>query len=149
MGLFDELNKAVVSQQQLLNYNDLLSKAGVSIPDLKVADEGGTLKISGTVTDMQQAEKAIAALKAAAPGKEIENLLQAEDLTSKSIKMQVMTKESNLNIRRGPGTKFEVVGKAPHLSIVQLIKRMYNDWYFVRTEAGVEGFCAKDFLREI
>ena len=76
------------------------------------------------------------------------NLLEIEDLSAKNIKMKVVTKESNLNIRKGPGTNFEIVGKAAHNSTVQLIKRMYNDWYYIRTDAGVEGFCAANFLQQ-
>ncbi len=63
--------------------------------------------------------------------------------------MKVATQESNLNVRQGPGTEFEIVGKAAHNSVVQLIKRMYNDWYYIRTEQGIEGFSSKNFLKEI
>ncbi len=149
MGLFDEVNKAVVNQQQQKNYGDILQQAGINIPNLWVQDVKGTLTIAGTVPDMQTAEKAVAALKAQPGVVNVFNLLEMEDLTSKNIKMKVITKSSNLNIRKGPGTDFEIVGKAAHESQVQLIKRMYNDWYFVRTEDGVEGFSSANYLQGV
>ena len=63
--------------------------------------------------------------------------------------MKVVTKSSNLNIRKGPGTNFEIVGKAAHNSKVHRIKKMYNGWYFIKSEAGVEGFCSTDYLAQL
>ena len=149
MGLFDEVNKAVVNQKQQNNYGDILRQAGINIPNLWVQDLNGTITLAGTVPDMQTAEKAVAALKAQPGVVNVFNLLEMEDLTSKNIKMKVITKSSNLNIRKGPGTDYEIVGKAAHESQVQLIKRMYNDWYFVRTEDGTEGFSSANYLQGI
>ncbi|MDB5120627.1 MAG: peptide-binding protein [Sphingobacteriales bacterium] len=148
MGLFDEVNKAVVNQQQVNDYTAVLQKSGVSIQNLKVVNTNGKLTISGAVTDTGTAEKAVAALKSQPGISEVVNLLEIEDLTAKNIRMIVATQESNLNIRNGPGTTFEIVGKAAHNSSVQLIKRMYNDWYYIKTDSGIEGFCAKNFLKE-
>lgn len=148
MGLFDEVNNAVVNQQQVNDYTAVFQKAGVTVQNLKVANSSGKLTVSGTVGDLQSAEKAFAALKSQPGVSEVVNLLEIEDLTAKNVKMSVNTKESNLNIRSGPGADFEIVGKAAHNSTVQLIKRMYNDWYYIKTDSGIEGFCAKNFLTE-
>jgi len=148
MGLFDEVNKAVVNQQEQNNFSATLQKAGVAVSDLKVQQNAGKLTVAGKISDAATAEKAIATLKSQAGVTEVVNLLEIEDLSAKNIKMKVVTKESNLNIRKGPGTNFEIVGKAAHNSTVQLIKRMYNDWYYIRTDAGVEGFCAANFLQQ-
>lgn len=149
MGLFDEVNNAVVNQQQQKNYSDILKQSGINIPNLRVQEVSGTLTIAGTVPDMQTAEKAVDALKTQPGVVNVFNLLEMEDLTSKNIKMKVITKSSNLNIRKGPGTDYDIVGKAAHESNVQLIKRMYNDWYFVRTEDGVEGFSSANYLQGV
>ena len=149
MGLFDEVNKAVVNQQQVNDYSAVLQQAGVTVQNLKVANNGGKLTISGAVSDIAEAEKAVAALKGQPGITEIVNLLEIEDLTAQNIKMLVATQQSNLNIRQGPGTDYEIVGKSAHNSQVQLIKRMYNDWFYIKTDAGIEGFCAKNFLKEV
>ncbi len=149
MGLFDQVNKAVVNQQQQNNYGEVLKESGISIPNLWVQNVDGDLTIAGTVPDMQTAEKAVAALKAQPGIVDVVNLLEMEDLTSKNIRMTVVTKSSNLNIRKGPGTEYEIVGKAAHESQVQLIKKMYNDWYYVRTDDGTEGFSSADYLQGV
>ena len=148
MGLFDEVNKAVINQQQVNNYEGVLQKEGISISNLKVANANGTLTVSGKVSGSADAEQAEAALKTQPGVSAVINLLEIEDLTAQNIKMQVATKESNLNIRIGPGTDFGIAGKAAHNSTVQLIKRMYNDWYYIKTDHGIEGFCYKDYLKE-
>ncbi|MDX9929329.1 MAG: SH3 domain-containing protein [Bacteroidales bacterium] len=81
--------------------------------------------------------------------KEVKNYLEVEDLSSRNIMMRVATRSSNLNIRKGPGTQFEIVGKAAHNSQVQLLKKMYNGWYFIRSANGTEGFCSTDYLAYI
>ena len=149
MGLFDDLAKAITTPQEKANYSSLLSAAGISIPNLGCSLEKGVLSVTGTVPDGATAEAAVAALKKAPGVSEVKNYLVVEDLTSKNIKMKVVTKSSNLNIRKGPGTQFDVVGKAAHNSEVQLIKKMYNGWYYIKSANGVFGFCSTEFLAQI
>lgn len=149
MGLFDEVNKAVVNQQQINDYTSVLQNAGINIPDLKVVNNNGTVTVSGKVSGAEDAEKAETALKSAPGVTAVINLLEVEDLTAQNLKMKVATQESNLNIRIGPGTDFSIAGKAAHDSTVSLIKRMYNDWYYIKTDQGIEGFCYKDYLKEV
>lgn len=148
MGLFDKLAKSITTPQEKANYNSILSAAGVSIPNLGVSQEKGVLTVTGTVPDGATAEKAVAALRKMPGVTDVKNYLEVEDLTSKKIMMKVVTKSSNLNIRKGPGTNFEIIGKAAHNSQVQLIKKMYNGWYFIRSENGTEGFCSTDYLAQ-
>ena len=149
MGLFDKLAQSITTPAEKANYTSLLSAAGVSIPNLKCSLENGILSVSGTVPDSAVADKAIAALKKAPGVKDVKNYLEVEDLTAKNIRMKVVTKSSNLNIRKGPGTDFDIVGKAAHNSTVQVIKKMYNGWYYIKSEQGVEGFCSTDYLGPI
>lgn len=149
MGLFDDLAKAITTPQEKANYSSLLSAAGISIPNLGCSLEKGVLSVTGTVPDGATAEAAVAALKKAPGVSEVKNYLVVEDLTSKNIKMKVVTKSSNLNIRKGPGTQFDIVGKAAHNSEVQLIKKMYNGWYYIKSANGVFGFCSTEFLAQI
>jgi len=149
MGLFDDLAKAITTPQEKANYSSLLKAAGISIPNLGCSLVKGVLSVTGTVPDGATAETAVAALKKAPGVTEVKNYLVVEDLTSRNIKMKVVTKSSNLNIRKGPGTNFEVVGKAAHHSEVQLIKKMYNGWYYIKSATGIYGFCSTEFLAQI
>jgi uncharacterized protein YgiM (DUF1202 family) len=149
MGLFDNLAKAITTPQEKANYVGLLSAAGIKIPNLGCSLEKGVLSITGTVPDGATAEAAVAALKKAPGVTEIKNYLEVEDLRSKNIMMKVVTKSSNLNIRKGPGTQFDIVGKAAHHSQVQLIKKMYNGWFYIKAADGTEGFCSTDYLAQV
>lgn len=149
MGLFDKLAQAVTTPQEKANYNSLLNAAGISIPDVKFSMENGILTVTGQVPDGATAESAVAALKKAPGVSDVKNYLVVEDLTSRRIMMKVVTKSSNLNIRKGPGTNYDIIGKAAHNSQVQLIKKMYNGWYYIKSENGTEGFCSTDYLAQI
>lgn len=149
MGLFDNLAKAITTPQEKANFVALLTAAGIKIPNLGCSMEKGILTITGTVPDGTTAESAVAILKKAPGVTEVKNYLEVEDLSSKKIMMKVVTKSSNLNIRKGPGTQFDIVGKAAHHSQVQLIKKMYNGWYYIKAADGTEGFCSTDFLAQV
>jgi uncharacterized protein YgiM (DUF1202 family) len=149
MGLFDRLSKAITTPQEKANYVSILSAAGINIPNLGCSMEKGVLTVTDTVPDGPTAEAAIAALKKAPGVIEIKNFLEVEDLTSRRIMMRVATKTSNLNIRKGPGTQYDIIGKAAHDSQVQLIKKMYNGWYYIKSADGTEGFCSTDYLAQI
>lgn len=149
MGLFDRLSKAITTPQEKANYTSILSAAGINIPNLGCSLDKGVLTVTGTVSDGPTAEVAIAALKRAPGVTEVKNYLEVEDLTARHIMMRVATKSSNLNIRKGPGTQFEIIGKAAHNSQVQLIKKMYNGWYYIKSADGTEGFCSTDYLAQI
>lgn len=149
MGLFDNLAAAVTTPAEKANYDSLLTAAGISVKNLGCSLDNGVLSVSGTVADSVSAEAAINALKAAPGVREIKNYLEIEDLTSQNLFMKVVTKSSNLNIRKGPGTDFEIIGKAAHDSKVQLIKKMYNGWYYIKSAEGIDGFCSVDYLQQI
>lgn len=149
MGLFDNVNSTVAAQQQQNDYNTALISAGVTVQDLRAQNDAGILTIFGNVTDQATAEKAVTALKTQPGVKDVVNLLEIEDLTAKNVKMKIATQQSNLNIRKGPGTEYDIVGKAAHGTSVQLIKKMFNNWYYIKTDSGIEGFCAANFLEEI
>lgn len=149
MGFFDNLAKAITTPQEKANYNALLSAAGIKIPNLGCSLENGTLTVTGTVPDGPTADAAIAALQKAPGVTAVKNYLEVEDLTAKHIMMKVVTKSSNLNIRKGPGTNFDIIGKAAHGSQVQLIKKMYNGWYYIKSAQGIDGFCSTDYLAPV
>lgn len=149
MGLFDELAKSITTPAEKANYNTILAAAGIKIPNLGFSMVNGVLSVTGTIPDGATADTVVAALKKAPGVKEVRNYLEVEDLTSKHIMMKVVTRSSNLNIRKGPGTQFDIVGKAAHHSNVQLIKKMYNGWYYIKSSDGTEGFCSTDYLGQL
>src|SRR6478609_9338933 len=61
-------------------------------------------------------------------------------------KAKVVTQESNLNIRKGPGTEQPVVGKAAHNEIVTVLNQTNQQWWLIKTNAGAEGYVYAQYL---
>ncbi|WP_346239157.1 SH3 domain-containing protein [Niabella insulamsoli] len=60
---------------------------------------------------------------------------------------QAVITGSNINIRKGPSTDQEVVGTAQQYEIVDVLKKVNDEWSSIRTSGGVEGFIASEFLQ--
>ena len=63
--------------------------------------------------------------------------------------VRVITQESNLNIRKGPGTDQPIVGKAAKDEIITLISKSSDLWWSVRTVDGEEGYAYAQYLEPI
>ncbi len=61
-------------------------------------------------------------------------------------KATVNTDSSNLNIRKGPGTDQPIIGKAAHHSTVELVSKVNEQWWVIRTENGEEGYAYAQYL---
>jgi len=61
-------------------------------------------------------------------------------------KAKVVTQESNLNSRKGPGTEQPVVGKAAHNEIVTVLNQTNQQWWLIKTNAGAEGYVYAQYL---
>jgi uncharacterized protein YgiM (DUF1202 family) len=61
-------------------------------------------------------------------------------------KAKVTTKESNLNIRKGPGTEQPIVGKAAHNEIVTVLNQTNQQWWLIKTDGGAEGYAYSQYL---
>jgi uncharacterized protein YgiM (DUF1202 family) len=64
-------------------------------------------------------------------------------------KAKVTTSQSNLNIRKGPGTDQPVVGKAAHNETVTLVNKSSELWWLVRTDKGAEGYASAMYLEPV
>lgn len=64
-------------------------------------------------------------------------------------KVKVITKESNLNIRKGPGTDQPIVGKAAHNDVITLVGKANDLWWLVRDNDGEEGYAYAQYLEPV
>lgn len=64
-------------------------------------------------------------------------------------KLKVTTNNSNLNIRSGPGTNDEIIGKAARHEIITLLRKENDQWWFVKTDDGEEGYCYTQYLTPV
>ncbi len=72
-----------------------------------------------------------------------------EPIQAGGFKIKVATNGSNLNIRKDTNTESDIVGKAPNGSIVKLVEKTNDEWWLVRTDDGVEGYCYAQYLKPI
>jgi len=61
-------------------------------------------------------------------------------------KVTVTTDSTNLNIRKGPGTDQEIIGKAAHGAIVTVLSTPNAQWSLIKTEKGEEGYVYSKYL---
>jgi uncharacterized protein YgiM (DUF1202 family) len=130
-------------------YKTLIDQAnGAGINDLQVREQDGVLYIDGTAAAGKTKDDLWATYAAIDPdftgGDLVLNIKTG--VASGSAKLKVTTESDNLNIRKGPGTNYPVVGKAARHEIVDLISQPNEQWWLVRTAAGEEGYAYAFFL---
>ena len=64
-------------------------------------------------------------------------------------KLKVTTNRTNLNIRKGPGTDHEIVGKAARHEIVTLVTKENDQWWIIKTDDGEQGYSYTQYLTPI
>jgi len=75
-------------------------------------------------------------------------ILNIDASAAAGTKAKVTTQSSNLNIRKGPGTDQEIIGKAAHDEIVNVISRPNEQWSLIRTTGGKEGYVYSQYLTQ-
>lgn len=130
-------------------YNPLVEESkSINTADLQVREQNNVLYIDGTVTSGQHKDQLWDAYNKIDPdyraGDLVLNIQVAPD--AQSTTMRVTTQSSNLNIRKGPGTNQEIIGKAAHEATVTLLSKYNDDWSLIRDENGVEGYCSTQYL---
>ncbi len=63
--------------------------------------------------------------------------------------VRVITQETNLNIRKGPGTDQPIVGKAAKGEIITKLGDANDQWASVRTDDGEEGYAYSQYLEPV
>lgn len=61
--------------------------------------------------------------------------------------LEVVTEQSNLNIRQEPSTEGTIVGKAAKGEKVTLVEQFSAEWWKIKTAQGEEGYAYARYLR--
>ena len=75
-------------------------------------------------------------------------ILNIDASAAAGTKATVTTQSSNLNIRKGPGTDQQVIGKAAHNEVVNVISKANDQWSLIRTDKGEEGYVYTQYLTQ-
>lgn len=68
---------------------------------------------------------------------------------SEGAKLKVTTNKTNLNIRSGPGTDNSIVGKAARHEVVTLVRKENDQWWWIKTDDGEEGYSFTQYLTPV
>ena len=129
-------------------YKQLLDAANASgVSNLQVSEQDNVLHIDGDAPDGATKDKLWDIYGKIDPdfrsGDVVMNVNVAASAGSKA---KVTTDSTNLNIRKGPGTDQPIVGKAAHNEIVTLQSKTNDQWWLIKTDAGVEGYAYAQYL---
>jgi uncharacterized protein YgiM (DUF1202 family) len=126
---------------------DAATSAGIS--DLQVREQDSVLYIDGTSPSGEVKDNLWNVYNSIDPDFRSGDLILNIDASAAAgTKAKVTTQSSNLNIRKGPGTDQEIVGKAAHGETISVISKANDQWSLVRTDAGEEGYVYSQYLTQ-
>jgi len=131
-------------------YKELINAAQrASVRNLTVTESDNVLYINGTVSDGQTKDNLWNIYNKIDPDFRAGDLILNIDASAAAgTKAKVTTESSNLNIRKGPGTDQEIIGKAAHNEIVSVISKANEQWSLIRTDKGKEGYVYTQYLTQ-
>ncbi len=146
MGLFEAFKKKVGQKSEEINpLFEIVKNANLGIDNLQVSNEMGKVRVSGTVQNGKVVSEVEELLKGQQGVISFENALDIADVSGSNIKYMVATNSSNLNVRKGPGIDFDIIGKFPNGTTITLVRRINDTWFIVISEQ-LEGHCHTDYL---
>lgn len=129
-------------------YQELVDLARLN--NVLVNESGKVLKFDGVVSSPTVKDKMWEIYQRIDPQfKSNDVLLNIKTAVSDGEKVKVVTNESRLNIRKGPGTDQPIVGKAEKGDIITLISKANEQWWLVRDIDGEEGYCYAQYLEPV
>lgn len=115
-----------------------------------VTDSGNVLKVEGSVPSADLKNKMWDIYNRIDPNYRSGDLvLNVKVDAPDGGKVKVVTQESNLNIRKGPGTDQPIVGKAAKGDIITLVGKANDQWWLVRDNDGEEGYSYSQYLEPV
>lgn len=115
-----------------------------------VTDSGNVLKVEGSVPSADLKNKMWDIYNRIDPNYRSGDLvLNVKVDAPDGGKVKVVTQESNLNIRKGPGTDQPIVGKAAKGDIITLVGKANDQWWLVKDNDGEEGYSYSQYLEPV
>jgi Bacterial SH3 domain len=129
-------------------YQELINAAKTSgVKNLQVREQNNVLYIDGDASSGAVKDNLWNIYNKIDPDFRAGDLVLNVNVTAAAgSKAKVTTKESNLNIRKGPGTEQPVVGKAAHNEIVTVLNQTNQQWWLIKTDSGAEGYVYSQYL---
>jgi hypothetical protein len=133
-------------------YKELIDAAtNAGVANLQVREQEGVLYIDGETsgTIKQQLWDIYGKLDPDYAGGDLMLNINSIAGVSEGAKLKVTTNRTNLNIRKGPSTEDTIVGKAARHEIVTLVKKENDQWWYIQTKDGEEGYSYTQYLTPV
>lgn len=129
-------------------YKTLIDAAKQSgVTGLEVREQDNVLYIDGSAPSAAVKDQLWSIYNQVDPDyKSGDVVLNVNATAASGSKAKVTTNSTNLNIRKGPGTDQEIVGKAAHDEIVTVLSEANDQWSLIKTDKGEEGYVYKQYL---
>jgi len=130
-------------------YKELVDTATTSgVKNLQVREQDGVLYIDGEAPGGNVKDQLWATYDKLDPDFRSGDVVMNINVSTMvaGSKAKVTTQQSNLNIRKGPGTDQPIVGKAAHNEMVTLVSKSNDQWWLIRTDGGAEGYAYAEYL---
>lgn len=130
-------------------YQQLISEATTAgVANLNIKEQDNVLYISGEAPTADEKNKLWDIYNTIDPDYRTGDLILDVNVGGgvDGGKVLVNTKESNLNIRKGPGTDQPIVGKAKHGDTITLLSKASEQWWLVKDNDGEEGYAYAQYL---
>lgn len=130
-------------------YKALIDAANTSgVSNLTINEVKGVLHIQGTAPSESVKQQLWDIYGSIDPNYLTGDVVMKVDVAgiAPGAKLKVVTESTNLNIRKAAGTDQPIVGKAAKGEIVTLVNKVDDQWWIIRTNAGVEGYCYAQYL---
>ncbi|WP_316840490.1 SH3 domain-containing protein [Pedobacter gandavensis] len=136
-------------QEKYKELVDAATAAGVN--DLNVREQDGVLYIDGATsgTVKQQLWDTYERLDPNYASGDLVMNINSVAGVPEGAKLKVTTNSSNLNIRKGPSTNDDIVGKAARHEIVTLVGKENDQWWMIKTDAGEQGYSYTQYLTPV
>ncbi len=133
-------------------YKELIDSArSGGLSSLNIGEQSGVLHIQGTAPNADVKNRLWDIYGRIDPNFLSGDVVMDVDVAGAVVggKVKVNTNESNLNIRKGPGTDQPIVGKAAKGEIITLVGKANDQWWLVRTADGEEGYSYAQYLTPV
>lgn len=129
-------------------YTELINAAkSGGVQNLQVREQNNVLYINGDAPSGAVKDNLWAIYNKIDPDYRAGDLVLDVNVSAASgSKAKVTTQESNLNVRKGPGTDQPIVGKAAHNEIVTVLNQTNGQWWLIKTDKGTEGYVYSQYL---
>lgn len=130
-------------------YKTLIDSANQSgVTNLQVREQNNILYIDGNAPSGEVKDKLWSVYNQIDPDYKSGDLVMNVNATEASgTKATVVTDSGNLNVRKGPGTDQEIVGKVAHGDTVTILSAPNDQWSLVKTDKGHEGYVYTQYLK--